>query len=301
MLEEAGRRKSRGSDVVIATADGHGLEPVTALLDGLEEIGDGGSLDVSAVLARKPDVVCIDDLAVVDDGETRLAAARRIADAGINIISTVHVASLSVDGGPGAVDEAEILAFADEIELVDAPPSVLADRIRRGEVVPDGGAEAALSGEYAPQALEPLREQAFAMVAEHAERRLAGYEIHSGDQLQPVILACTAPRPGMEPLIRRSAALAAKLAGDFLTASVAPQRPESALDGYRALTEQLGGEFTMLTGPPAATLMTFAKSRHVTEMVLAPTGAGRHLVLRELARGGSGVELHILPIRARTS
>jgi hypothetical protein len=57
----------------------------------------------------------------------------------------------------------------------------------------------------------------------------------------------------------------------------------------------------MLTGPPAATLMTFAKSRHVTEMVLAPTGAGRHLVLRELARGGSGVELHILPIRARTS
>ena len=271
MLEEAGRRKSRGSDVVVATADGHGLEPVTALLDGLEEIGDGSSLDVAAILARQPDVVCIDDLAVVDDGETRLAAARQIADAGINIISTVHVASLSVDGGPGAVDEAEILAFADEIELVDAPPSVLADRIRRGDVVPEGGAEAALRGEYSPQSLEPLREQAFAMVAEHAERRLAGYEIHSGDQLQPVILACAAPRPGMEPLIRHSAALAAKLAGDFLTAVVAP-RPESSLDGYRVLTEQLGGEFTVLTGAPAAALMTFAKSRHVTEMVLVPTG-----------------------------
>jgi K+-sensing histidine kinase KdpD len=90
------------------------------------------------------------------------------------------------------------------------------------------------------------------------------------------------------------------LAGDFLTAVVAPPRLEEAavlLDGYRALTEQLGGEFTVLKGSPATMLRELAKSRDATEMVLAHDGAGRHPVLRELARDGSGADLHILPLR----
>ena len=95
MLEEAGRRRSRGSDVVVAAVDCHGREGVSAALEGLEVIGDGTTLDTDAVLARRPEVACIDDLAALDArGESRFAAARRLADAGITVVATVHIGSM---------------------------------------------------------------------------------------------------------------------------------------------------------------------------------------------------------------
>ncbi len=74
MLEEAGRRRSRGADVVVAAVDCHSREGVRAALEGLEVIGDGTCLDTGAVLARHPEVVCIDDLSAADPGgESRFA------------------------------------------------------------------------------------------------------------------------------------------------------------------------------------------------------------------------------------
>ena len=307
MLEEAARRKSRGSDVVIAAVDCHGREAVSAALEGLEVTGGGATLDTDAVLARRPEVACIDDLAALDArGETRLAAARRLADAGITVVATVHIGSMrGGDAGSGPLDEEAVLAFADEIELVDAPPSVLADRLRRGELVPPNEIEQALRTDYAPETLGVLREQAFTIVAEHADRRLAAYRrgFTASGQERPVILACAAPLAGMEPLIRRAAALAAHLAGDFLVAVVPPSPLPPALQrllaSYATLTSQLGGQFAVLHGAPAAALTTFAQQRGVTEMLLARHAgghAGRHPVLRVLARRAAGAEVHVLPI-----
>ena len=211
-------------------------------------------------------------------GASRFAAARQLADAGITVMGTVHLGSLQDgDGAAGdTLDEAAVLALADEIELVDAPPSALADRVKRGEIAPAGGAEHALQTDYSPGTLGAKREQAFTIVAEHAERRLAGYRgsgAPAGSDTHPRILGCAAPRPGMEPLIRRSAALAAQLAGDFLVTVVTPE-PASAdlnqvLAGYAALASQLGGQLTALQGSPADTLAEFAHRHQVTEILLA--------------------------------
>jgi NitT/TauT family transport system ATP-binding protein len=315
MLDEAGRRKSRGSDVVVAAVDGRDREGVAAALEGLEIVGDGSRLDTAAVLARHPDVACIDDLAAVDaTGETRFAGARRIAGAGITVVATVHLSSMrhgdGVAGGGldgGRLDEGAVLAFADEIELVDAPPSVLADRTRRGELAPAAGADAgadaeadAEAGNDAHETLTQLRERAFALVGAHADRRLAAG--NAGGAERPSILACAAPEAGMEPLIRRSAALTDQLAGDLRVAVVAPAVPSAELQqlltDYAALTEQLGGEFTVLQGSPAAALTAFARQHHVTEILLARAAgapAGRHPVLRELAYGAGDAEVHLLP------
>jgi K+-sensing histidine kinase KdpD len=115
----------------------------------------------------------------------------------------------------------------------------------------------------------------------------------------------------MEPLIRRSAALAAQLAGDFMTAVVEPSPPPDGvaemLAGYEELTTRLGGQFTVLDGPPergpaagpAATLAAFARQHKVTEMVLARgdgPAAGRRPVLRDLSRGHAVAEVHVLPV-----
>ena len=108
----------------------------------------------------------------------------------------------------------------------------------------------------------------------------------------------------MEPLIRRSAALAAQLAGNFLVAVVTPTPPsadlEQVLTGYEALTSQLGGQFAVLQGDPAAALAAFAHQHQVTEMLLArDTGAkaGRRRVLLQLARRAGDAEVHVLPAR----
>jgi NitT/TauT family transport system ATP-binding protein len=306
MLEEAARRKSRGADVVTAVVDDHGQEGVLAALEGLERIGPPGVLETDAVLARDPEVACIDDLSAAEaGGESRFAAARRLADAGISIIGTVHLAGLREQASAGdTLDEAAVLAFADEIELVDVPPAVLIDRVRRGEIVPPDEIDEALRTQYAPERLAAQREQVFGIVAEHAERRLAAYGSGalspSGDVL-PVILGCAAPRPGMEPLIRRSAALSAQLDAEFLVAVVEPAAPAPGLDetlaAYRELTGQLGGALTVLHGNPAAALAAFAREHRVTEMLLARDTAagGRYRVLRELARGAVEAELHLLP------
>ena len=309
MLEEAGRRRSRGADVVVATVDCRGREGVSAALEGLEVIGDGTSLDTGAVLARHPEVVCIDDLSAADpSGESRFAAARQLADAGITVVATVHLGSLQdSDGAAGdTLDEAAVLALADEIELVDAPPSALADRVKRGEIVPAGGAERALQTDYSPETLGAKREQAFTIVAEHAERRLAAYRgsgAPAGSDTHPRILGCAAPRPGMEPLIRRSAALAAQLAGDFLVAVVTPVPASADLDqvlaGYAALALQLGGHLTALQGSPADALAKFAHRHQVTEIVLArDPGASRHRLLNELTHRAGDAEVHVLPAQA---
>jgi NitT/TauT family transport system ATP-binding protein len=316
MLEEAVRRQSRGTDVVVGAVDTRDREDVAAELEQLELIGDGGAggdgmtLDTAAVLARRPEVVCIDELTGgTAAAERRFVAARRLADAGITVVGTVQLGRLDA-----LLDERALLVLADEIELVDVDPSILMDRVRRGEIVPADQVDLALATTFQVDRLRDERERAFRLVAEHGERRLAAYAGEdqpgplAGEERPPSIAACAAPRPGMEPLIRRAAALAAQVDGTFRTVTVRPPalQPSPAggesdelLAGYAALTEQLGGEFVLLAGPsPAQALADYAASAEVTELVLArarPKPAGRYPVLRELARVARDVELHVLP------
>jgi NitT/TauT family transport system ATP-binding protein len=314
MLEEARRRKSRGSDVVVGAVDTRDREVVAAELDELELVGDGSTLDTAAVLARQPEVVCVDDLTEgTTTAERRFAAARRLAEAGLTVVGTVQLGRLGgpgsggVPGEPVLLDEAGLLALADEIELVDVPPTILDDRVRRGEIVPSDEVAAALATTYALPLLRAERQRAFTLVAEHGERRLAAYAGEAapeppGQDRQPVIMACAGPWPGMEPLIRRAAALAAGVDGQFRVATVRPAQPDARADQllaeYAALTEQLGGGFVDLVGPSvAAALADYASREAVTELVLErrPNQAGRYPVLRELARLARDAELHVVP------
>ena len=311
MLEEASRRTARGSDVVVGAVDARDREDVNAELEHLELIGDGATLDTAAVLARRPEVACVDDLtAGTTTAERRFVAARRLADAGITVIGTVQLGRLggTPDGGPEAyLDESALLALADEIELVDVPPSILTDRVRRGQIVPPDQVPSALASTFAPETLRAERERAFRLVAEHGERQLLAYTredaVVSGPERQPSIVACAAPWPGMEPLIRRSAALAAQVDGQFRVAAVRRPQPGPADDqqlaSYAILTEQLGGEFVTLTAAaPAPALAEYARQRQATELVLSrayPNPSSRFPVLRDLARLAGDVELHVLP------
>ena len=311
MLEEANRRAARGSDVVVGAVDAPDREDVTAELEHLELIGDGSTLDTAAVLERRPEVVCIDDLtAGTTSAERRFAAAKRLAEAGLTVVATLHLGDLggTPEGAPAAfLDQTALFALADDIELVDLSPPILIDRVRRGQIVPPEQIPTALATTFAPETLRAERERAFRLVAEHGERQLLAYTgeaVEYEADRQPSIVACAAPWPGMEPLIRRSAALAAQVSGQFRVAAVRHSQPGTPEDiliaDYAALTEQLGGEFAALTAAsPAAALADYARDIQATELVLArthPSPGGRHPMLRDLAKLASDVELHGLPV-----
>jgi two-component system sensor histidine kinase KdpD len=326
MLEEGRRRRERGTDVVVAAVDTSGRPECEGALTGLELIGgrseaaDRGRLEVVSVLRRNPAVVCIDDLAgAADDGLIRAEAVTRILDAGITVLATLHVTDLrSTAAAMGdllgrrsdarLVDDA-VLDLADEVELVDVVPSVLDERLRRGDIVPPAEMATALQREFRPELLTSLRTIAFRIVAEHTDRRLVAYmherSIERPWEARARIMACIPPRPHLENLIRRAARLAGSLDGEFrvVTVRTAERTDEekAQLQSYRDLTAELGGEFVTLRDPDAArAIATYAREILATEILLSRGRERGHWsrgTLRRLIWTLNDVDIHVLARR----
>jgi two-component system, OmpR family, sensor histidine kinase KdpD len=328
MLDEARRRASRGTDVVVATVRTYGRGPCEAAIGDLEVLGGRsgtattGRFDLDALLARNPQVTCLDDLARVDAGGRRLVEVlQTILDAGITVIATLHLTDLAstvasmgpllgYDATHPRIDDA-VLDMADEIELVDVTPAVLTDRLRQGAIDPPARVAHALQTEFRPQVLDALREMAFRVIAQHTDRRLVAYMRERGIE-QPWeararVLACVPPRPRMEPLIQAAAALAARIDGEFRAATVRTRSrsddEKQLLGQYAALTHQLGGEFVTLRRPSVAgALADYAREALVTEMVVSrgrpKRRPWRRSALRSLIRMVKDVDVHVLATEA---
>ena len=324
MLDEGRRRSGRGTDVVVAALDTGGPDPEGAIA-GLELLGgpEGAAahdrLDVDALLARNPEVALIDDLAHPDsDGVPRATRLGRILGAGITVIGTLHLADLRSmarvmgtvlgDGAAGHRIDDDVLSVADELELVDVTPSVLEERLRRGEIVPPAEAARALAGEFRPEVLSTLREAALRLVAEHTDRQLVAYmherRIERPWEARSRVMVCVPPRPKMEGLIRRAARLADSLDAEMRVVTVRTRSrslvEKEQLGGYASLAHQLGGDFITLYGSsPAPAIAAYARETLATEILLtrgSDHGHRRwpHGTLHRLIRMLSDVDIHVL-------
>jgi two-component system sensor histidine kinase KdpD len=326
MLEEGRRRRERGTDVVVASVDTSGRRECEGALTGLELLGGHSEgrerrrLDVVEVLRRNPEVVCIDDLAgAADDGRTRAEVVPRFLDAGITVLATLHLADLgsaaaAMGGllrnpdGARVVDDA-VLDLADEVELVDVVPSVLDERLRRGDIVPPEEMAGALQGEFRPELLATLRTMAFRVIAEHTDRRLVAYmherSIERPWEARARVMACIPPRPHLENLIRRAAKLAGRLDGELRVVTVRTAErtddEKAQLTRYADLTVELGGEFVTLRDPDAAkAIAAYAREILATEILLSRGREGGHWsrgTLRRLIWTLSDVDIHVLARR----
>jgi K+-sensing histidine kinase KdpD len=294
MLDEARRRRSRGTDVVVAAINPR--VPRTEL-ESLEMLGGSDApaahdrLDVEPLLSRNPEVAVIDELNGFDtEGQLRAASLARLVAAGITVLGTIHLldlasvresyAPLLMERAPGSVLSDDVLTTIDELEIVDVTPAVLLERLRRGEIMSPADAARALQAEFRPQILSALREMAFRLIAEHTDRRLVAYmrdqKIEKPWEARPRLVACIPPRPGMEPIIQRMASFAARTAGQFTVVSVRPPRLSEAerrwLGEYAALVHRERGEFVSLHGRNvAATLAGYLRKTLNTEVVLGRT------------------------------
>ena len=166
MVEEGVRRAGRGADVVIGILDDTGRESVEKLAACLERVPtiDGADgcpeLDVDALLARRPKIVLVDNLAHrVDPHTGRWEAVEKIVSGGIDVITTVNISNLESMGDVvaaitgSAADETvpdSVVRAADQIELVDMSPEALRRRLAHGHVYPPDRIDTALAERVPP-------------------------------------------------------------------------------------------------------------------------------------------------------
>ena len=199
MLEEGHRRTARGTDLVVGFVEPHGRPETEKLLDGLEivprrRIEYRGvvveEMDTDAIVARHPAVALIDELAHTNapgsSRPKRWEDVDVILDAGIDVVSTCNIQHLesvadavaTITGAP--VNERipdEVLAAADEVELVDMSPYALRQRMRHGNVYPPDRTRIALDRFFTESNLTALRELSLRFVAGRVDAQLEGIGI----------------------------------------------------------------------------------------------------------------------------
>ncbi|MFF9195923.1 ATP-binding protein [Streptomyces sp. NPDC014779] len=301
MLSEAHRRVERGTDCAVAFVEHHGRPRTEVLLHGLERIprrrleyrgGVFSEMDVDAVLARRPAVALVDELAHTNVPGSRNAKrwqdVEELLAAGIDVISTVNIQHLEslgdvVESITGVRQREtvpdEVVRRADQIELVDMSPQALRRRMAHGNVYQPDKVDAALSNYFRPGNLTALRELALLWTADRVDEYLRQYrgehDIRSTWQARERIVVGLTGGPEGRTLIRRAARLAEKGAGgevlavyvsrsDGLTAA-SPKE----LAVQRTLVEDLGGTFHHVIGDDVPhALLEFARGVNATQIVL---------------------------------
>ena len=307
MLGEAHRRLERGTDVVAAVVETHGRKKVAQLLEGIEIIPPRyieyrGSrfpeLDVPAVLARRPQVVLVDELAHTNTpgskNPKRWQDVEEILDAGITVISTVniqHLESLNdVVAQITGIEQQEkvpdeVVRAADQVELVDITPEALRRRLAHGNVYAPERIDAALSNYFRPGNLTALREMALLWLADQVDAALEKYRAdkHITDTWEArerVVVAVTGGGES-ETLVRRASRIASKssaelmvvhvVRGDGLSGVSAP-----AMGKVRELATSLGATVHTVVGDDVPTaLLDFAREMNATQLVLGTSRRSR--------------------------
>src|SRR5579859_6117731 len=331
MLNEGWRRKERGTDVVVAYVETHGRALTGAQVRDLEVIPRRSieyrdqrfeEMDVDAVLARKPAVALVDELAHTNIPGSRNAKrwqdVNELLDARIDVISTVniqHLESLNdvVQGITGVVQRETIpdavVRSADQVELVDMAPEALRRRMAHGNIYGADKVDAALGNYFRIGNLSALRELALLWVADKVDEGLHEYRERHGiaapwETRERVVVALTGAPHG-ERLIRRAARMAARTRAELVgvhirSADGLARPPGPLLERHQALVAELGGRYEETTGSDIAqALVDFARAENATQLVL---GASRRSRVAELLHGSvinqviraAGIDVHVI-------
>ena len=290
MLDRAHQLQADGIDVVVGFVETHGRKETAAMLEGLEivapqRVTENGialsELDRNAVIARKPQVALIDELAHTNP-EGSIAPKRfhdvlAVLRAGIDVITTLNIQHLEGLGDTvlrltGTIVRETlpdgILSLADEIILIDVTPETLRQRLREGKIYPPERCEAALANFFRTENLFALRELALreALRARHRERVASPFER---------LLLAIGSREVDRPMIARAGRIAARLAIEFAIAHVvAPNErvDKNVVEALRAEARKTNVEWIEETAEDVpGRIIEIARSQPQTTVALAGT------------------------------
>jgi two-component system, OmpR family, sensor histidine kinase KdpD len=332
MLSEAIRRHSRGEDVVIGVVETHGRKATADLAAQLEQvprkkINYKGALfeemDVDAVLARKPLVAIVDELAHTNiEGSKhrkRYEDVYQLLDAGIDILSTMNIQHLesvtpTVQGITGIqVRETVpdwVLKRVDEVVMSDLTPEALQNRMRRGDIYPLERVERALGNFFRQGNLIALRELALRQVTHAVDRNLESYldrqETRKNFGVRERIAVCISSNPAAQHLIARGARMAQALDGELFVIYVdmgqdAAEHHQRTLQANILFAENVGASVVRVQGKTvAAAVAEVVHEKHITHVFFgrsATTGWRRYLyisAIHRFLRDAPAVDVHIV-------
>jgi two-component system sensor histidine kinase KdpD len=303
MLQEGQRLKRQGVDVVIGIVETHGREDTAAQVGDLEQVPRRRieyrgvvleEMDLDALLARRPQVALVDELAHTNAPGSRNAKryqdVQELLRAGIHVITTLniqHLESLNdiVESCTGVKVKERvpdyILGLADQIVNVDLSAEDLQDRLRAGKVYPRERIESALRNFFTDENLTRLREMALEEIRHLLDRRrqtqIEGQATPSGR-----VMVCLSSRsPNVQVLLRKGARLADRLHAPWYsvyikTPSEDVARVEAAtqrrIADMQALAHQLGAVPMNYAGKDfASAVAAFVHEYGITHIVLGRT------------------------------
>ncbi|MGA3353945.1 MAG: universal stress protein [Acidimicrobiales bacterium] len=307
MLDEGWRRYKRGADVVIGFVETHGRTHTAQQIRDLPVVPRKiceyrgttfEEMDLAAVLARKPEVALIDELAhtnVPDSGPhaKRWEDVLQILEAGIGVVSTVNIQHL--ESVADAVQQITgvtvrervpdwVVRRADQLELIDSSPEQLRRRMLHGNVYPPEKIPDALNSFFRFQNLVALRELALRFVADETEEELLGYLVarHPDlvwDTAERIMVAVSAA-PGTDAVLRRAARISlrahASLLAVYVVGDTSRAASREALAAIKHLAEDLGASWHEITADdPAPAIVQFAKDNQITQIVLGASRRSR--------------------------
>ncbi|WP_407460836.1 sensor histidine kinase KdpD [Xanthomonas campestris pv. raphani] len=303
MLSRARERLRQGVDVVAGVVETHGRSETAALLDGVPLLPrvqvsyQGHALEelaLDALLARKPQLALIDELAHRNvpgsRHERRWQDIVELLDAGIDVYTTVniqHLESLNdivlrITGV--RVSETVPDAVFDrlrDIVLVDLPPRELIERLQQGKVYLPEQASQALQAFFSPSNLTALRELAMQTAADRVDSDLRDTQAARGlpgtAALRRHVVVAIDGRGSSDYLVRVARRLSERRDAPWTvvtvqTRTVADAAWQLEIDRAFALTRRLGGDTALLHGANVAdALLDFASQNGVSTLVLGRT------------------------------
>jgi two-component system, OmpR family, sensor histidine kinase KdpD len=316
MLEAAHQRKEEGVDVVAGYVETHGRIETEALLSGMEivprqQIIYRGvtiqEMDIDAILARKPHLVMVDELAHTNAPGSRHAKrfqdVEELLETGIDVYTTLniqHIESLNdvvaqITGTK--VRETipdRIIDEVTDIELIDLPPEELLNRLKEGKVYIPEQAGRAIEKFFRKGNLTALRELSMRRAAERVDDQMLAYmETQAIPGPWPAgerLLVCISPGTLNERLIRTARRLADELNAEWHAIFVEIPQQTSLLEEQREkvaralqLAEELGAKTISLPGRSVAETVTdYARVHNVTKIIVGKPLRSRWL---DLLRG----------------
>jgi two-component system sensor histidine kinase KdpD len=314
MLEDAHALRRQGVDIVAAVVEPHGREETAALIGDLERVPvrrieyRGVTLeemDVDAVVARRPEVAIVDELAHTNvpgsKHRKRYEDVLELLDAGISVITAVNIQHLeSLNDAVARTTGVRVretvpdhfLRRADEVVNVDVSVDTLRTRLRQGRIYGVEKIEQSLNNFFRKGNLSALRELALRQVAEDQAAKAHDYREREGLEQAVIpekVLVAMASRGGAKKLLRTGSRIAGRLASDWYAVYVETPREEpgrirpedyASLQENIRLAEELGAKVVRLKARGVAdALIDFARREGVTHVIFGQSARTRWDIL----------------------
>lgn len=334
MLSQGAARRRDGLDVVIGVVETHGRAETQALVDGFEiiprrQVEHRGrmlqEMDLDAILARRPALVLVDELAHTNAPgsrhDKRYQDVEEILAAGIDVWTTLNIQHVeSLNDVVAQITRIRVretvpdawIDGADEIELIDLTPEDLQKRLAEGKVYIRDQARRAVDHFFKPGNLTALRELALRRTAQRVDDQMLGYmRAHAitgpwaaGER----IMVCVSEAPNGEALIRYARRVADRLGARWTAVYIEGSRHHRLDEADRdriaralLLAEKLGGEtVTLPANDIVAELLTYARRNNITQIVIGKSDRSRWFemlhgsVVHDLLRKSGSISVHVM-------